>query len=526
MAGFRRLVHRKFEWNAARRPEQTAVVFGEVAWTYDELNKQANKFAHFLLSCGVSQRSIVGVCLYPSTDLVVSILAILKIGAAYSPLDPAYPCERLRLMLSQLDDLRVVVASSRTRALLPERCVRIVDIDAMSAAVDRASAINPAPDIWPGHLCYVVFTSGTTGIPKAVAIRHSGWWNLLTWLEHEYQLNPHSSNLLVSAFGFDISQRSLMTPLFTGSTVHLLPSSAFDVMMAKEIIAKYGIRTLHCAPSTLYLLLESDTGDEAALDSLDYVFIGGEALAARRVVDWASKPGRKCKLLHQYGVAECTDIASSHLMRDFERYVETGVPIGAPVSNCVIHILNDELAPVGINEVGEICISGAGVGAGYLNNDALNRERFLALGPERGGIQIYRTGDLGRIQPNSDIICVGRMDNQVKIRGIRLDLGDVENALRSSRYIEDAVVLAVCGETDQATYDLVAFVVSSSRFRDRHAFDERELRSELASSIPRHMIPRQFVKVDTFPVTQNGKIDRKELKRMYNLSMSSRLTPV
>lgn len=511
----RMLAHSRFEVNVAKNPGRIAVSFGERCYTYESLNAEANKVADYLRQQGVSRRDIVGICLPPSPDLVIGILAILKLGAAYAPLDTAYPEERLQLMTSQVKGLRWVITSRQTESLVRGPGVNPVDIESVIAGHNPRDGADVSAAVEPDDLCYVVFTSGTTGIPKATGVKHRGWWNLLSWFEREYRLGPHSSNLLVSAFGFDISQRSVMSPLFSGATLHLMQSASFDAFMAKEIIARQQVRTLHCAPSTLYLLLQAAEDDDA-LAPLDYVFIGGEVLTASRLIEWARKPGRRCKLVHQYGVAECTDVASSHVMKEFSRYLETGVPIGKPVDNCHIAVLDSDRSPVKTNEIGEIYISGAGVGAGYLNNDALTAERFIRFEDDR---IFYRTGDLGRVYPNGDVVCIGRIDNQVKIRGIRLDLGDVEAALRSNKYVQDAVVVATKDDSSEAETILVAFIIRSQQLRAIEVIDERRLRAELLSELPKHMIPHRVFQVQAFPTTRNGKIDRKELERTYRASL-------
>jgi D-alanine--poly(phosphoribitol) ligase subunit 1 len=520
VTSMRLLAHDRFEVNVAKNPGQVAVRAGERSYTYERLNAEANRVADYLRQRGVSRGDIVGICLPPSADLVIGILAILKLGAAYAPLDAAYPEERLQLMTSQVKALRWVLTSRQTESLVRGPGVNPLDIASIIAGHHRRDRTDVSAAVEPDDLCYVVFTSGTTGIPKATGVKHRGWWNLLSWFEREYGLGPHSSNLLVSAFGFDISQRSIMSPLFSGATLHLMPSASFDAFMAKELIARRQVRTLHCAPSTLYLLLEAaEDQDDDALGPLDYVFIGGEVLTASRLIEWARKPGRRCKLVHQYGVAECTDVASSHVMKEFSRYLETGVPIGKPVDNCHIAVLDSDRSPVKANDIGEIYISGAGVGAGYLNNDALTAERFVRFEDDRIH---YRTGDLGRVYPNGDVVCIGRIDNQVKIRGIRLDLGDVEAALRANKHVQDAVVVATKDHSSEAETILVAFIIRRQQPRAIGAIDERRLRAELLSELPKHMIPHRVLQVQAFPTTRNGKIDRKELERRASLPPASR----
>ena len=503
------VAHRSFELHAERAPKRLAVTCGERAFTYGQLNERANQLAHFLVANGVGPGSVVGVCLDRSPELVASILGILKAGAAYSPLDTTYPDERLALMTAQLDTMEWVVASTRTRSLVDRAEAQVLDVDAVAPGLATFPTTNPQRRVTGDDLCYVVFTSGSTGPPKATAVRHAGWHNLLSWLRADFGLDDWSSNLHISSMGFDISQRSLMTPLFTGATLHLLPSRNFDAMLANRLVARLGIRTLHCAPSALYLMMEREAShDTGALDTVQYVFVGGEPLSARRVRDWPNRPERQGRLVNVYGVAECSDVSTFHVLEDFAGYTETGVPIGRPIHNTDIHLLDEDLQPVAHGDVGEICIAGAGVGAGYLNAEALTRTRFVPA-PAVGVERLYRTGDLGRLRPDGAIACIGRVDDQVKVRGMRIDLGDVETTLRRSERIHDAVVVAVKDEHGET--DLVAHVILSATYDGES--DEPALRAEAAALLPRHMVPRSFVVVDRFPLTPNGKVDRAALSR-------------
>jgi non-ribosomal peptide synthetase component F len=355
-------------------------------------------------------------------------------------------------------------------------------------------------------LCYVVFTSGSTGAPKATAVRHGGWYNLLNWLTVEYGLDHESANLLVSSFGFDISQRSLMTPLFTGAPLHLLPSRSFDVGLAYRLVGELRVRTLHCAPSTLYLLVEREmAGGLDVLTGLRHVFIGGEPMSAARVAEWATREGNSCLLLHQYGVAECTDVASSHRMVDYESYAGGPMPAGRPVYNTEIHILDSDLMEVPTAVVGEICISGISVGAGYLNAGPEARSRFVTIERDGAEVRLYRTGDQGYATESGDLVIVGRLDHQVKIRGMRIDLGDVEHSVRGHQDVRDVVVVPVhSGKSDT---HLVAMVIPATE-----RFDERALRRDLLGALPRNMVPQEFIELEAFPLNPNGKIDRKTLE--------------
>jgi amino acid adenylation domain-containing protein len=503
------LVHRVFEAHARRHPDRTALTCGEQRLSYAELNERANRFAHYCIGRGVGPGAVVGVCLDRTPDLMTAILGILKAGAAYVPLDPTYPAERLRLMVSQLDNLTFCAVSADTVDLVDGAPGGPVLVDSMEEELAALPVTDPQVAMTDADLCYVVFTSGSTGTPKAIAVRHDGWYNLLEWLRAEYGLGPDSAGLTVSSFGFDISQRGLMSPLFCGAAIHLLPSRFFDAGMAYRLIATHGVRQLHCAPSTLYVLIEYEGalgGD--ALTKVGHVFIGGEPLNVARVEEWATRPGNTCVLLHQYGVAECTDVATSHVLTDYRRYRNRAAPVGVPVHNTEVRLLDEELNEVPDGETGEIYISGRSVSAGYLNASPADRQRFLELVTPDGPVRIYRTGDRGYVDPAGELVVVGRADAQVKIRGMRMDLGDVEHGLRSHELVDDAVVLALPDDTGELS--LVGFIRPSVGA----TCEPRALTRDLLKVLPRNMVPQQLTLLDAFPLNPNGKTDRLALASM------------
>ncbi|MBT2470898.1 amino acid adenylation domain-containing protein [Streptomyces sp. ISL-66] len=501
------LVHGVFESHARLTPDRTALTCGATELTYAEVNERSNRLAHHLISLGVGRGSVVGVCLDRTPELVISILGIMKAGAAYVPLDPTYPAERLHLMVSQLDRIKLNIVSAGTRALLSTAPGELLLVDELGADLRARPASNPDVALGNDDLCYVVFTSGSTGIPKATAIRHAGWYNLLEWLRLEYRLDSGSSGLTVSSFGFDISQRGLMAPLFCGAAIHLLPSRMFDPGMAYGIIEQRQVKQLHCAPSTLYVLIDHEVavgGD--ALTRMGHVFIGGEPLTVSRVEEWAVREGNSCVLLHQYGVAECTDVASSHLLADYPRYRGAATPAGPAVYNTEISILDEDLTEVPDGTTGEICISGMSVSAGYLNASPADARRFTELPTADGPVPLYLTGDRGYLAAG-ELVVVGRVDAQVKIRGMRMDLGDVEHGVRGHALVEDVVVLALPDGDGEPR--LVAYVLPVA-----DGLNTRRLYRDLMDVLPRNMIPQEFIVLDAFPLNPNGKTDRRALAAM------------
>ncbi|MEV5873300.1 amino acid adenylation domain-containing protein [Streptomyces sp. NPDC052101] len=499
------VVHRQFEAHAQAAPDAVAVVCAGQQVTYAELDARANRFAHFLIARGHGRGAKVGVCLDYSIDMVVAILGTLKAGAAYVPFDPAYPAARLQLLLGQIPDLALIVTSPATAALVESASAEAIDLEQLSDHLAGLSATGPDVQVTGDDVCYAVFTSGSTGTPKLTAVRHEGWFNLMNWLMLEYGLHSGSNNLVVSAFGFDLSQRALMTPLFCGATQHLLASRNFDAAMAYRILTKHGIRTVHCASSTLYLLVDWETarGGEA-LTRLDYVLFGGEPLHVERVADWARREGNTCVLLHQYGVAECTDVASSYDLADYRPGEHDIAPVGKPVYNTEIHILDEGMRGVAPGESGEICISGASVGAGYLNGTGPESERFTTVEVDGVPRRLYRTGDRGHVNEAGDLVVAGRMDAQVKVRGMRIDPTDIERALGRLAGVRQAAV--VVGHTDSGDTELIAFIVPAG-----DDLAENDVRTRLLETLPRNMVPARFVNIPRIPLSPHGKVDRAAL---------------
>ncbi|MFF1699337.1 amino acid adenylation domain-containing protein [Streptomyces sp. NPDC058257] len=499
------VVHKQFEAHAEATPDAVAVFCAGRQVTYAELDAKANRFAHFLMARGHGRGAKVGVCLDYSIDMLVAILGTLKAGAAYVPFDPAYPAARLQLLLGQVPGLALIVASARTAPLVESTDAEVVDLEQLSDLLEGLPPIGPGVLVTGDDVCYAVFTSGSTGTPKLTAVRHEGWFNLMNWLKLEYGLHSGSNNLVVSAFGFDLSQRSLMTPLFCGATQYLMASRNFDALMAYRMLTDHEIRTVHCASSTLYLLVDWETargGD--VLARLDYMLFGGEPLKVERIANWAQREGNTCTLLHQYGVAECTDVATSYDLAAYRPGEQDIAPVGRPAYNTGIHLLDQQLRPVGPGEYGEICISGAGVGAGYLNGTGPENAKFTTIVVDGAPCRLYRTGDRGHVTEAGELVVAGRMDAQVKVRGMRIDPTDIERALGRLAGVREAAVVVTYDDSGEA--ELIAFVVPSA-----NELTEDDLRTRLLRTLPRNMVPARFMNVLRIPLSPHGKVDRAAL---------------
>jgi len=504
-------VHQLFEEHAVNSPDQTALVFGKQRMTYRELNERANQVAHYLRRLHIIPNTPVGIFQNRSLEQVISVLGILKAGGAYVPYDPAYPKERLSAMFEDLK-VKAVLTTEGLLDRLPQLRARVICMDRDAAMIDAESHENPAPIAGPSHLCYVIFTSGSTGRPKATAVYHRGWMNLLHWFVTEFGITAGDKTLVISSISFDITQRAMAIPLISGGGLHLVASDFYEPELILKTIATEQITVLNCAPSTFYPLVEI-TPDRSyqSLRSLRRLFFGGEAISASRVKSWATAPECNAEIANVYGAAECSDVSSFYRLHDYDRYVETSVPIGKPIYNSQVYLVDQNLKQVPIGVTGEICLAGDGVGKGYLTDPFLTAEKFVrnpfGKSPEE---LFYRTGDLGRYLPDGNLEFNGRIDHQVKVRGQRIELGEIETALRQHEGVKEAVVVeALYAPGDQR---LIGYVVPNQReyLTSANGFIDA-LRSTLAEKIPRYMIPNEFLLLEEMPLSPNGKIDRSAL---------------
>lgn len=499
----------RFVDNSVKHPDTYAVIHGEEYITYGELNKLSNQIAHLLKEYGIQEGTLVAISFPVSFNTVVFILAILKLGAVYVPVDANLPEDRRIEMISGLPTINFIIFQGDGRLVSTVKNLTVINPYESLERSKKYPSTAVETDLGPSDLCYAVFTSGTTGIAKATAVRHEGWANLLSWFEREFSLYENANNLLVTAFGFDISQRSIMAPLYMGATLIIPESKVFDPTESCQLIHKHNVHTLHIAPSTLYMIVNRSMETSISLEPLKYAFIGGEPLNLKQLERWYRETQNKFELIHQYGTAECTDVSSSYRIQDFDDCLQNGIPLGNPVANNFIEILDEDQCPTH-RGVGEIYIGGCGVGAGYLNNIELTGNKFSVI----NGSYLYRTGDLAKRRHDGEIIFVGRADNQVKLRGYRIDLGDIESGIRKLDGAVEAVVFPRAYIADKAEPLLIAFVEFDPRKIDECPVDEPALRRELRKILPAYMVPTFFHTVDTMPLTPNGKIDRKALQKL------------
>lgn len=504
------LVHEQFEQRTADAPDKTALVYEDIRWSYGVLNERANQLAHYLRREGIKAGDAVGICMGRTPELILAVLGVLKSGACYVPIDPSYPVDRILMMVEDLPQMRLVLASRETRAQVGSR--PILALDEEWGRVSGLPSSNPEAGAGEQDLAYVVFTSGSTGRPKATAVMHLGWSNLLYWFVNEFSISSADRCLLVSSFGFDLTQRSLAMPLVAGGELHLLPEKNFDRGFMVGALQGNEITLINCSPSLFYPVAQGAEKQQIAeLPSLRCVFLGGEAIAASRIEAWARRHPHTM-FVNVYGVAECSDVSTWYRLHDYQRYVASSVPLGTPIYNTAVHVADETLAEVAPGEVGEICLGGIGVGRGYVNNAALTGERFVEAPSyfETAGT-VYRTGDLGKVLPDGTLAYVGRMDHQVKIRGRRIELGEIEAALRRCSGVRDAVVIRrVFAEGDER---IVAFLVEDEA-NEQGSISVRPLRQELKRILPEWMVPNLFLPMRELPLNPNGKVDRSALSQV------------
>lgn len=505
-----RCVHELFEAQVERAPESTALVDGDLRLSYRELDQRSNQLAHHLQKLGVKANAPVGICMNRSAELVVAVLAVLKAGGAYVPYDPTYPTERMTAMLEDVK-LKVLLTRQALLERLPERKPRVVCLDSEWPVIGNQAAERPPRRSGPDDLCYIIFTSGSTGRPKSAAVYHRGWTNLLCWFLREFSISPQDRNLVMSSISFDITQRSMAMPLTSGGELHLVPDG-YDPDLIRRILREQQITLLNCAPSTFYPLIEgAEAGHFTSVRSLRCLFLGGEAISASRLMGWALSNACSTEIVNVYGAAECSDVSSFYRLHDFARYARTSVPIGRPIDNSQVYLLDENLRLVPIGAVGEICLAGDGVGHGYINDPALTARKFVD-DPFAGeaGARLYRTGDLGRYLPDGTLEFLGRIDHQVKIRGLRIELGEIETLLRAHPRVKEAV--AVAAEHVPGDQRLTAYYTCAGPEAAEAADGlENELRKTLEKKLPAYMMPNLFIRLREMPLNPNGKIDREAL---------------
>ncbi len=491
-------IHDLVAEQALRTPDVVAIIAGPEAVTYRELDDRASRLASYLQARGVGPETLVGVFQDRSVDLVVTLLGVLKAGGAYLPLEPATPIGRVASLVEQARPA-VVVTNVELTAEARRLGAELVVVDEERRRWMRSPRLaGVGRDAT--SLAYVLFTSGSTGEPKGVMVEHRALVNHLTWRAGAFQLRPGDRVLQKAPLGFDVSAWEIFCPLICGSTVVMLaPRAQGDPKRVDEAVRSYGITAISFAPSMLQLL--ADRGDLEGWGTVRLVAIGGEALSPALAGAVIDQLPQRAEVLNLYGPTEATIIATAWHCRSGD----TSVPIGRPIANTRIQVLDAAMQPTDVGTPGELYIGGRGLARGYLNRPDLTRERFVE-DPVSPGERLYRTGDRGRWRSDGVLEFLGRTDSQVKIRGNRVELEEVEAVLLRHPAVTRAMVAAVPGPT--GAMRLQAYLVyGGAGPSPAHG----ELRTFLEERLPTYMLPSDVQVVDALPMTSSGKVDRKAL---------------
>lgn len=492
-------IHQLFEQQVKRTPEAIAVVFGKQRVTYQQLNADSNRLARYLQKLGVKPEVLVGICLERSIEMVVGILGILKAGGAYVPIDPKYPQERITYML---EDSQVSVLLTQDSLIedLPMHPVHTIALDTDWEKIAQNAESNLENLVTIENLAYVIYTSGSTGKPKGAMNTHRGICNRLLWMRDAYNFTSQEVVMQKTPFSFDVSVWEFFIPLIVGaSLVVAKPEGHYDNRYLVNTINNHKITALHFVPSMLGMFLETEGVESCS--SLKYIFCSGEALPLDLQMQFFQK--LDCELYNLYGPTEAA-IEVTFWQCQLNTKL-SNVPIGRPINNTQIYVLDAYKQPVPIGVPGELYIGGDGLARGYLNRPQLTQQKFIPNPfSQEHDARLYKTGDCVRYLADGNIEFLGRIDNQVKMRGIRIELGEIETVLTQHQGVLLAAVVAPEYLSRQI---LVAYIVQ----QEQSKVNSDELREFLTQKLPEYMVPNVFITLDALPLTANGKIDRRSL---------------
>jgi amino acid adenylation domain-containing protein len=501
-------IHQWFEQTAAQYPENLAVSHGGKTLTYFELNAQANRVARYLIAQGCTSETVVGIYMTRSIDVVIAMLAVLKTGASYVPLDSAYPFQRIQYIVQ---DARIAMVLSHSTLIreIEGSVAAIYCLDSLHSETKSLSGGNIDLSISASNRMYILYTSGSTGSPKGVQISHAAMDNFLKSMLKKPGARINDRVAFITTICFDISGLEIFLPLAAGAGIIIVPESiSSDGLALSQFIAEQDISLMQATPATWQMLLI--TGWQGKSDMR--ILCGGEAMPtelARQLLV------RSKEVWNMYGPTETTIWSTVHRVDS----ADDPVPIGSPIDQTELRVLDDDMHPVAPGESGELYIGGAGLSMGYLGRSELTAQRFIRLANEPATAnRFYRTGDLVRQTAHGALEFVGRADFQVKIRGYRIELGEIERQLELLPLIRQAIVVAP--QSADGNRRLVGYYLAESQMH------QDQLRTHLSAKLPEYMIPSLFVALDSFPLTLNGKIDRKALcdRGIQNASPQARTT--
>jgi amino acid adenylation domain-containing protein len=489
-----------FAEQVERTPEAVAVVFNEEQVSYRELNERANQLAHYLQSRGVAADTLVGLCLNKSVEMIVAMLATLKAGGAYLPMDPAYPQERLRFMVEDSKVAYLLTTESLVESV-PQKIPTTILLDAERERIKTQPQTAPDNNCSPNNLIYCIYTSGSTGKPKGVLLEHRNVVRLMVNDQQPFSFTEKDVWTMFHSYCFDFSVWEMYGALLYGGKLVIVPEPVMkDPSLFLELLVKQKVTVLNQTPTAFYNLTTEALKSASPKLALRYVIFGGEALHPVQLKEWKhAYPGTK--LINMYGITETTVHVTFKEITDRE-IEENRSNIGNPIPTTTTYVMDAKLRLLPVGVAGEICVGGEGVGRGYLGRDELTRQKFVA-NPYRPEERLYRSGDLAKLLPDGELLYLGRIDDQVQIRGFRVEPGEIKSHLLEHPLVAEAEVVA--RESKSESLELVAYVVP------RAEVSVTALRSHLAETLPFYMVPTAFVMLDSLPLTANGKVDRKAL---------------
>jgi amino acid adenylation domain-containing protein len=513
-------IHQLFEEQVERTPDVAAVVFEEQQLTYRELNHRGNQLAHYLQKLGVEPDVLVGICIERSLEMVVALLGVLKAGGAYLPLDPVYPQERISFML-QDTKVPVLLTSKSLVTRLPEHSAQVVCLDEYQDAIAQESQENLVTGVSLANLGYIIYTSGSTGKPKGVTMTQLALGNLIQWQLQNSKVSPQSKTLQFSPISFDVSFQEIFSTWSSGGTLVLIAEELrTDTRALLNLLKKQSVERLFLPFVALQQLAEVAESTELLPDKLKEIITAGEQLQITPAIAYLFSKLNQARLSNHYGPSESHVVTAFNLNGSVKNWSALP-PIGRPIANTQIYILDFQLQPVPIGVFGELYIGGFGLAKGYLNRPELTAEKFIpnSFDHEKESY-LYKTGDLARYLEDGNIEYLGRIDNQVKIRGFRIELGEVEVVLAQHPSIAETVVIA--REDIPGDKRLVAYVIAQ-----KEQLYNSELRSFLQERLPNYMIPSVFMFLDTLPRTPSGKVDRRALPApdASNIQLGTKFVP-
>ncbi len=498
-------VHGLFEKQVGLLPETIALSHQEEELTYSALNAKANQLARHLLEQGLQEEDVVALHLIPSFEMLISIIGVLKAGGAYLPVDPELPSDRLKFILSD-SKARFILSNSEFKSLDLSQEQILIDLSTTDF-LDHHSIENVALSIDPNNLAYIIYTSGSTGKPKGCLISHQNVIQLIHNDRHDFNFNHKDTWILTHAYYFDYSVWEMYGALLYGAKL-IVPTRAevLDIGDFINLIIKHKVTVLNQTPIVFNFLVEAELKNEAHTlsDHLRYVFFGGDKLDLQKLIPWvALYPLDQIQLVNLYGITETTVISTSYSITNQDLHKVGVSPIGGPIPEATIYVLDDFLQRVPINVVGEMYIGGSGVGVGYLNQPELTSERFID-NPFKSGERLYKSGDLARWKETGILEYVGRKDFQIKIRGFRIEAGEIEHTLKGLDEINEALVLV---KKDPHGVDFLCAYITLA-IED---WSEKNVKEQLSNTLLSFMVPDAFVVLDKFPLSPSGKLDRKAL---------------